>query len=65
MKWILVSKKETQARKPYKCDDCEKEFPAGAFVKRFTFKNEDKYATKKICENCEKYYKRRDLQYDE
>ena len=65
MRWILVSKKETQARKHYNCDDCKKEYPAGAFVKRFTFKKEDKYSTKKICENCEKYYRRSDYRYEE
>lgn len=65
MNWILVSKKETIARKPYSCNDCEKEWPAGAYVKRFTFKNQDKYLTKKICEKCEKYYRREDLKHEE
>lgn len=64
MKWVLVSKKERIARKPFNCADCKKEFPVGAYAKNFVFKNEDKFETKKICEDCEKYYKREDLKHE-
>ena len=60
MEWALINKKETSCRKNYNCDDCRKEIPAGAYVKKFTFKKDDKYIVKKICENCEKYYRTKD-----
>lgn len=66
MEWNLNKKKETIARVSYKCNDCDKTWPVGAYVKRFTFKNtEGTYSTRKICEECEKYYRRKDLEYKE
>lgn len=64
MDWVLTTKKEAQARKPYTCVDCEKEWPAGAYVKRYVFKKDADFATQKICENCEKYYRVKDLTYN-
>lgn len=62
MSWTLVSKKNVVSRKDFKCHDCEKDWPAGAEAKNFLFKNEqNEYLTKKICEDCEKYYLRKDL----
>ena len=61
MSWTLVSKKETTARKDYVCEDCKKDIPAGSFKKTFTFKKEDQYVSKGVCQPCEKYYRTRDL----
>lgn len=61
MTWLLIKKAETQARKPFRCADCETELPAGSYVKRFTFKKDDQYVHKRICEDCEKYYRNKDF----
>ncbi len=62
MDWKLISKKEVQTRAPFECHDCKKEYPAGAYAKNFKFKKEQMYRTKKVCEDCEKYYRTKDLQ---
>ena len=60
MTWALVSKKEVQCRKDYQCADCETHMPVGAYVKNYTYKKDTEYKVKKICEECEKYYRRAD-----
>jgi hypothetical protein len=52
-------------RKDFECSDCEKKLPGGAYAKNYVFKKDDKYITKKICEDCEKYYRRKDLNHEE
>ena len=61
MKWILVSKKDLKTRTPYECADCKTKLPAGSYAKCFTFKKESNYLRKRICEDCEKYYRNKDL----
>jgi len=62
--FALISKKETISRKPFKCTDCGKEYPQGSYIKRYVFKEGEKYITGKICEECKDYYKRKDLDYE-
>ncbi len=62
MSWTLISKKEVVSKKPWKCHDCEQEFPAGAMAKNYVFRKEKDFITKKIClDKCEKYYRTKDL----
>lgn len=63
MNWPLIKKQETICRKPFNCDDCGEQWPSGAYVKKFVFKKDDNYLTKKVCEDCEKYYRRKDMQH--
>lgn len=60
----LIKVSERICRKSYECADCKKEIPSTAFVKAYTYKDdEDNYSTMKICENCEKYYRRKDPEF--
>lgn len=61
MEWALINKKEIVTRKASKCDDCENDILPGSYAKRFTFKKDEDYKVKRICEDCEKYYRKKDL----
>ena len=61
MEWKLVQKKEANSKKPFKCYDCEQDYPAGTYHKRYVFKKGDEYRTERICPECFKYYIRKDL----
>lgn len=65
MGWNLKTKKEVIARVAYNCNECKKEQPVGAYSKRYTFERDGKYSVKRICEDCEKYYRRTDYKHED
>ena len=56
----LRSRKHTKNRKDHKCSDCEQVTPAGGQMLTFTYKEGELFSTKKICLDCEKYYRVKD-----
>lgn len=64
MSWSLIKRKDVVCRKIFVCCDCEIEHPPGTQSTDFIFTKDGKFSTKKVCEDCEKYYKRKDFKME-